>query len=64
MAAITFNSAHRAQHIGRRLKPALTVLRQMLDAYVSHRMRLAASEAEHIRPRQPPGASSPSKKAQ
>ena len=64
MAAITFNSAHRAEHIGGRLKPALTVLREMLDAYVSHRIRLAALEAEHVRPRQPPGTSSPSKKAQ
>jgi hypothetical protein len=64
MAAIAFNSAHRAEHIGGRLKPALTVLREMFDAYVSHRLRLAASEAEQIRPRQLPGTSSPSKKAQ
>jgi hypothetical protein len=63
MAAITFSSAHRAGHIGARLKAALTVLREMLDAYVSHRMRLAALEAEQVRPRQPPGTSSPSKKA-
>jgi hypothetical protein len=64
MAAVTFHSAHRAEHIGGRLKPALTVLRKVLDAYVSHRMRLAALEAEQIRPRQFPGPSSPPKKAQ
>jgi hypothetical protein len=63
MAPITFHSAHRAEHIAR-LKPVLTALREVLDAYVSHRMRLAALEAEQICPRQFPGTSSPSKKAQ
>jgi len=51
MAAITFGTAH----IGGRLKAGLTILREMLDAFVSHRMRLAALEAEHVCPRQPPG---------
>jgi hypothetical protein len=64
MAPITFHSAHRAEHIGRRLKPVLTVLREVLDAYVSHRMRLAALEAEQTCPRQFPATSSPTKKAQ
>jgi hypothetical protein len=64
MAAITLNTAHRAKHIGGRLEPGLTIVREMLDAFVSHRMRLAALEAERFRPRQHPGTSSPSKKAQ
>jgi hypothetical protein len=63
MAAIAFSSTHRAGHIGARLKAALTVLREMLDAYVSHRVRLAALEAEHVRPRQRPDTPSLSKKA-
>jgi hypothetical protein len=32
----------------------------MLDTFVSDRMRRAAAEAEQVRPRQPPGGSSPS----
>lgn len=56
MAAITFNTAHRAGKIRERLDTALAVLRETLDAFVSYRMRLAAAEAEHARPQ--PGASS------
>ena len=52
MAAIAFNGAHQAEQAGERLKTVLTLLRRMLDAFVSYRMRLAASEAEHARPRQ------------
>jgi hypothetical protein len=64
MAAITFRTAHQAQHDRGRLKTVLTGVREMLDAFVSYRMRLAASEAEHVRPRQPQSLSSPSKNAQ
>jgi hypothetical protein len=52
MAAIAFNAAHQAEQVGERLTTVLTLLRGMLDAFVSYRMRLAASEAEHARPRQ------------
>ena len=52
MAAITFNTAHQAEHIRQRLETALAALREMLDAFVSDRMRQAAAEAEHVRPRQ------------
>jgi glutaminase len=52
MAAIAFNDAHQAEQAGERLKTVLTLLRRMLDAFVSYRMRLAASEADHARPRQ------------
>ena len=64
MAAITFNTAHEAEHIRGRLETVLIVLREKLDAFVSYRMRLAASEAEHVRPRQLRGTSSPSINAQ
>lgn len=57
MAAITFDTAD--QRTGR-LETALTALRQMLDAFVSYRMRLAAAEAEQIRPRPARNASSSS----
>jgi hypothetical protein len=52
MAAIAFNGARQAEQAGERLKTVLTLLRRMLDAFVSYRMRLAASEAEHAHPRQ------------
>jgi hypothetical protein len=46
MAAIAFNGARQAEQAGERLKTVLTLLRRMLDAFVSYRMRLAASEAD------------------
>jgi hypothetical protein len=52
MAAIAFSVAHQTEQVGERLTTVLTLLRRMLDAFVSYRMRLAASEAEHARPRQ------------
>jgi hypothetical protein len=64
MAAITFDTAHQAEHIRGRLETVLTGLRETLDAFVSHRMRQTAAEAEHVRPRQPLGASTPSINAQ
>ena len=46
MTAITFNTAHRAAHIRQGLETFLAVFREMLDAFVSNRMRKAAAEAE------------------
>jgi hypothetical protein len=48
MAAMTFDTAHQA---GGRFETVLTALREMLDVFVSYRMRLAAAEVEHVRPR-------------
>ena len=48
MAAITFNAAHQREHVREQLT---TVLREMLDAFVSNRMRHAAAEAEQVRAR-------------
>ena len=49
MAAITFNTAHQAEHIRQQLETALAAFREMLDTFVSNRMRQAAAEAEHAR---------------
>jgi hypothetical protein len=49
MTAITLNTAHQAEHIRQGLETVLAVLREMLDAFVSNRMRKAAAEAEHVR---------------
>ena len=49
MAAITFDTADQAEHIRGRLETELTGLRETLDAFVSHRMRQTAAEAEHVR---------------
>ena len=46
MAAITLNATHQQQQVREHLK---TVLHEMLDAFVSNRMRKAAAEAEHAR---------------
>jgi hypothetical protein len=64
MAAIIFNAAHRKEYIWEQLKTVLTACREMLDAFVSNRMRLAAAEARQVRPRQRPGTSLPSINAQ
>lgn len=58
MAAIAFNAAHQPGYIRGRLETVLTILREMLDAFVSHRMRLAATAAERARPRRVRGAAS------
>ncbi len=52
MAAITFNSTHQKRYVRDQLKIALAAFREMLDAFVSNRMRQAAAEAEQARPRQ------------
>ena len=64
MAAITFNTAHQKEHVREQLKTVLAAFREMLDAFVSNRMRRAAAEAEHVRPRQPLGTQSQSTNAQ
>jgi len=61
MAAITFNAAHQKVHIREQLKTVLAAFREMLDVFVSSRMRRAVAEAEHIRPQ---GTQSPSINAQ
>jgi hypothetical protein len=58
MAAITFNTPNQPQQVRNQLKTAVATFRDMLDAFVSNRMRQAAAEAEHARPRQIPGAKS------
>ena len=64
MAAITFNAAHQKEQVRKQIEAALAAYREMLDAFVSNQMRQAAAEAEHARPRQTSGATSPSKDAQ
>jgi len=59
MAAIALNTVHQATHVREQLKPVLAAFREMLDTFVSNRMRQAAAEAEHARSRQPLGTSSP-----
>ena len=60
MAEIT--TAHQEERIREQVKTAVAAYREMLDAFVSDRMRQAAAEADQVRPRQPPGGSSPSTK--
>jgi len=52
MAAITFNAAHQTERVREQLKTVLIAFREMLDAYVSNRMRRAVAEAAHVRVRQ------------
>jgi hypothetical protein len=51
MAAITLNTAHQADRFGQKLETVLAVVREMLDAFVSNRMRKVAAEAEYARSR-------------
>jgi hypothetical protein len=51
MAMITFNAVHQAEHVREQVKSLLAAFCEMLDAFVSNRMRRAAAEAEHLRPR-------------
>jgi len=53
MAATAFNTAHPAEPVRGRRQAVLAALRQMLDAFVSYRMRLAVAKARLVRPRQP-----------
>ncbi|MBX9646110.1 MAG: hypothetical protein K2X57_03520 [Xanthobacteraceae bacterium] len=63
MAAITFNSLNQAQQVRERLQAVLIVLSEVLDRFVSYRMRLVAAAAEHARPQQSRGVSSSSTSA-
>jgi hypothetical protein len=64
MATITFNTAHQKALVRKLPDAALAACRDILDAFVSNRMRHTATEAEHARPRQSSGKRSPSKDAQ
>ena len=63
MAAITFN-AHQKVHIREQLKTVLAAFREMLDIFVSNRMRRAVAEAEQVRARRPLVTQSQSTNAQ
>jgi hypothetical protein len=52
MAATDFNAPHQKVHIHEQLKTVLAAFPEMLDAFVSNRMRRAVAEAEHICTRQ------------
>jgi hypothetical protein len=49
--AAAFYAAHRKEQVREQFGAVVTALRKMLDAFVSNRMRRAAAEAEHVRPR-------------
>jgi hypothetical protein len=51
MAATTFNAPHWKGHVREQLGSVLHAFREMLDAFVSNRIRRAAAEAEHLNPR-------------
>jgi hypothetical protein len=59
MTAIAFSTTHQAEHIRQTLGTVLAVLREMLDAFVSNRMRKAAAAAEHARSRRLQDAHTP-----
>ena len=63
MAAIAVNPARRAGRVERGFKTVLTLVREMLDAFVSRRMRRAAAEAAPARRRQSRATSSQPKDA-
>ena len=52
MAAITCNAAHQKEHVREQLQTVLIAFREMLDAFVSNRMRRTAAQAGHVRARQ------------
>jgi hypothetical protein len=54
MAAVTFNARSRTEQVRRRLKAACAAFTEMLDAFVSNRMRRAAAETKHVGPRHRP----------
>jgi hypothetical protein len=62
--AAAFYAAHRKGHVREQFGGVVTALREMLDAFVSNRMRRAAAEAEHVRPRPTQGTQAQSIKAQ
>jgi hypothetical protein len=52
MAAITFNATRRKASLRRQLEAVLAAFGEMLDAFVSERMRRAAAQAGPVPPRQ------------
>jgi hypothetical protein len=52
MAATDFNASHQKVRIQEQLKTVLAAFPEMLDAFLSNRMRRAVAKAERIRPRQ------------
>jgi hypothetical protein len=57
MAAVTFNAMPRTEHVRRRLKAVRAAFGEMLDAFVSNRMRRTAAESKIRRsaaPSKPP----------
>jgi hypothetical protein len=60
MAQIILDTGHQEETIRSRFGARFALLREMLDAFVSYRMREAAAEAEHVRSRQTPNAQLPS----
>ena len=58
MAAIT--TADQEERVREQIRTAVAAYREMLDTFVSDRMRQVAAEAEQVRHRQPPSGSSPS----
>jgi hypothetical protein len=50
MATITFGTMHQAEHVRGQLRTVLAAFREMLDAFVSNRIRRAAAEVAHVRP--------------
>jgi hypothetical protein len=53
MAAITLNTVNQATHVREQLIPVLAAFREMLDAFVSNRMRRTAAEASMRAPGSP-----------
>jgi hypothetical protein len=49
MTAIAFNTTHQADRIRQWLETSAAAWREMLDVFVSNRMRQAAAEAEQVR---------------
>jgi len=49
MVAITLNTVHQTARVREQLKTVHAAFREMLDAFVSNRMRRAAAEAGHAR---------------
>ena len=64
MAAIPFDAAHQKEQARKQLETALAAYREMLDTFVSNRMRQTVADAEHAHPRQARVATSPAKNPQ
>ena len=56
MADVYVDTAHRKEQVRKQLETALAAYREMLDTFVTNRMRQSAAEAGHVRPRTPPAA--------